>query len=223
MRVLISGASSGIGKEVALKFLNNGHEVFGLDLKEATINNPKYHHYLCNISNKDSLPNISDIEILFNNAGLQNSNDDIDNNLKGTINVTEKYAFQPNIKAVLFNASASSQSGYEFPLYVASKAGIVGYMKNVATRLVKYKAIANSISLGGVITDLNKIVMEDKNLWNQIMDVTPLKKWMTVEEVSDWVYFLTVINKSMSGEDLLIDNGEYKLNSTFVWPDYNIK
>ncbi len=223
MKVLISGASSGIGKEVALKFLNNGHEVFGLDLKEATINNPKYHHYLCDISNKDSLPNISDIEIIFNNAGLQNSNDDIDNNLKGTINVTEKYAFQPNIKAVLFNASASSQSGYEFPLYVASKAGIVGYMKNVATRLVKFKAIANSISLGGVITDLNKIVMEDKNLWNQIMDVTPLKKWMTVEEVSDWVYFLTVINKSMSGEDLLIDNGEYKLNSTFVWPDYNIK
>ncbi len=223
MRVLISGASSGIGKEVALKFLNNGHEVFGLDLKEATINNPKYHHYLCDISNKDSLPNISDIEILFNNAGLQNSNDDIDNNLKGTINVTEKYAFQPNIKAVLFNASASSQSGYEFPLYVASKAGIVGYMKNVATRLVKYKAIANSISLGGVITDLNKIVMDNKELWNQIMDVTPLKKWMTVEEVSDWVYFLTVINKSMSGEDLLIDNGEYKLNSTFVWPDYDIK
>ncbi len=223
MKVLISGASSGIGKEVALKFLNNGHEVFGLDLKEATINNPKYHHYLCDISNNNSLPNISDIEILFNNAGLQNSNDDIDNNLKGTINVTEKYAFQPSIKAVLFNASASSQSGYEFPLYVASKAGIVGYMKNVATRLVKYKAIANSISLGGVITDLNKIVMDNKELWNQIMDVTPLKKWMTVEEVSDWVYFLTVINKSMSGEDLLIDNGEYKLNSTFVWPNYNIK
>ena len=223
MRVLISGASSGIGKEVALKFLNNGHEVFGLDLKEATIDNPKYHHYLCDISNNDSLPEITDIEIIFNNAGLQNSNDDINNNLKGTINVTEKYAFQPKIKAVLFNASASAVSGYEFPLYVASKAGIVGYMRNVATRLVKYKAIANSISLGGVITDLNKVVMDDKKLWNQIMDVTPLKKWMTVEEVSDWVYFLTVVNKSMSGEDLLIDNGEYKLNSTFVWPDYNIK
>ena len=63
--------------------------------------------------------------------------------------------------------------------------------------------------------------MEDKKDWEEIMAVTPLKKWMSVEEVADWVYFLTVTNKSMSGEDLLIDNGEYKLNSSFVWPGYN--
>ena len=63
--------------------------------------------------------------------------------------------------------------------------------------------------------------MEDENMWKQIMDATPLKKWMSVEEVAEWVYFLTVINMSMSGEDLLIDNGEYKLNSSFVWPGYN--
>ncbi|MBQ9448989.1 MAG: SDR family oxidoreductase [Acholeplasmatales bacterium] len=222
MKVLITGSSSGIGKAAALKFLANNHEVYGLDLKEATIENPNYHHIICDISNKNSLPEIEGIEILFNNAGLQNSIDDIDNNLKGTIYVTEKYAFQDKIKSVLFNASASAVSGFEFPEYVASKAGVVGYMKNVATRLVRFKATANSISLGGVDTELNKAVMEDKKLWNQIMDVTPLKKWMSVEEVSEWVYFLTVINKSMSGQDLLIDNGEYNLNSTFVWPNYSI-
>ncbi len=222
MRVLISGTASGIGKAVAIKFLNNNHEVFGLDIKEATITNPNYHHFICDISDKNTLPNIEDINIIFNNAGVQNSQDDIDVNLKGTINVTEKYAFQPSIKSVLFNASASSKSGYEFPIYVASKAGVVGYMKNVATRLTKYKATCNSISLGGVITELNDPVMNDKELWNKIMDVTPLKKWMTKEEVAEWVYFLTVVNKSMSGEDLLIDNGEYRLNSTFVWPEYNI-
>ena len=222
MKILITGSSSGIGKAAALKFLDNNHEVYGLDLKEATIIHPNYHHYICDISNKHSLPEIEGVEILFNNAGLQNSNDDIDNNLKGTINVTEKYAFQVNIKSVLFNASASATSGFEFPEYVASKAGMVGYMKNVATRLVRYKATANSISLGGVDTELNKAVMEDKKLWKKIMDVTPLKKWMSVEEVSEWIYFLTVVNKSMSGQDLLIDNGEFNLNSTFVWPDYKI-
>lgn len=222
MKVLITGSSSGIGKAAALKFLANNHEVYGLDLKEATITSPNYHHIICDISNKNSLPEIEGVEILFNNAGLQNSIDDIDNNLKGTIYVTEKYAFQDKIKSVLFNASASAVSGFEFPEYVASKAGVVGYMKNVATRLVRFKATANSISLGGVDTELNKAVMEDKKLWNQIMDVTPLKKWMSVEEVSEWVYFLTVINKSMSGQDLLIDNGEYNLNSTFVWPNYSI-
>ena len=222
MNILITGTSSGIGNACAIKYLNEGHIVYGLDIKEATINNPNYHHFICDIKNKESLPNISNINIIFNNAGMQNSDDDIDNNLKGTINVTEKYAFNSSIKSILFNASASARSGYEFPEYVASKAGIVGYMKNVAVRCSKFNATVNSISLGGVLTDSNDLVMKDKKLWNDIMKVTPLKKWMTKEEVSEWVYFLTVINKSMTGQDLLIDNGELDLNSTFVWPDYNL-
>ena len=221
MRVLITGSSSGIGLECAKKFLATGHEVFGLDLKPSKIENKNYHHYIVDIKDGDKLPTIDKVNIIFNNAGLQNSKDDISNNLKGTINVTEKYGIQEDIKSILFNASASAQSGFEFPEYVASKAGVVGYMKNVATRIAKYGATANAISLGGVKTDLNKCVMEDENMWKQVMDATPLKKWMSVEEVAEWVYFLTVINMSMSGEDLLIDNGEYKLNSSFVWPGYN--
>ncbi len=221
MNILITGSSSGIGKSCAIKYLNEGHIVYGLDVKEANISHPNYHHFICDIKNKESLPNLDNINIIFNNAGIQNSSDDIDNNLKGTINVTEKYAFTDNIKSILFNASASARSGQEFPLYVASKAGIVGYMKNVAIRCAKYNATVNSISLGGVLTDSNNLVMNDKKLWADIMNVTPLKKWMTLEEVSNWVYFLTVINRSMSGQDLLIDNGEADLNSTFVWPDYN--
>ena len=218
MKVLITGTSRGIGLTVAKKFLSKGHEVYGLDLLKSSIVDDKYHHFVVDIQNKGSLPDISGIEIIFNNAGLQNSKDDITNNLKGTINVTEKYGFEPTIKAVLFNASASARNGYEFPEYVASKAGIVGYMKNVACRLAKQGATVNSLSLGGVITDSNKPVMDDKKCWEKIMEVTPLKKWMSLDEVCDWVYFLTVTNKSMSGQDILVDNGELNLNSTFVWP-----
>lgn len=218
MRVLITGTSRGIGLAVAKRFLKEGHEVFGLDLLPSNINDKNYHHFVCDISKKKSLPDIDDIEIIFNNAGLQNSKDDIDNNLKGTINVTEKYGYQESIKSILFNASASSRSGFEFPIYVASKAGIVGYMKNVASKLAEYNVTVNSISLGGVITESNKDVMEDEKSWNEIMEYTPMKKWMTESEVCDWVIFLTLINKSMSGQDILIDNGEYNLNNTFIWP-----
>ncbi len=63
--------------------------------------------------------------------------------------------------------------------------------------------------------------MEDKTLWDEIMALTPLKKWATEEEIAEWIYFITVINKSMSGEDILIDNGETRLNSHFVWPEDN--
>ena len=217
MLVVITGSSSGIGEGTALKFLNEGHDVIGIDLLPASINHPHYTHFIADISKKNSLPDIKDVEILFNNAGKQNDHD-INNNLVGSINVTEKYAFQPKIKSVLFNASASAHSGFEFPEYVASKAGLIGYMKNVAVRLAEFGATANSISLGGVITSSNAPVMEDEECWNKIMDATPLKKWATLNEVADWVYFLTVINKSATGIDVLIDNGEFNLNSTFVWP-----
>lgn len=217
MRILITGSSKGIGKKAATKFLENGYEVIGFDLLESTINHPNYHHYVVDIKNKNDLPDIGNIDILFNNAGLQNSIDDIDNNLKGTINVTEKYGFNPSIKSILFNASSSARSGDEFPLYAASKAGIVGYMKNVAMKLAPKNVTVNSLSLGGVLTDSNKNVIDDVKKFKKIMDVTPLKKWATEDEVADWVYFLTVINKSMSGQDILVDNGEHDLNSTFVW------
>ena len=219
MKILITGSSKGIGRASALHFLSHGFEVYGIDLLPSSIDNHSYHHFIADVSKKDLLPEIKDIDYIFNNAGLQNSKDDISNNLKGAINVAEKYAFNGNLKSILFNASASAHSGFEFPEYVASKAGIVGYMKNVASRLAPYGATANSISLGGVLTESNKPVMDNKECWNKIMNVTPLKKWASEDEVCEWVYFLLVKNKSASGIDILIDNGEFNLNSTFVWPE----
>ena len=216
MRILVTGSSKGIGLAVAQMFLAKGHVVIGIDILPPAIDHPNYIHYQKDVSKKRTLPPIEGIEIIFNNAGTQNKND-LDNNLIGAMNVVEKYAFQPAIKSVLFNASASARSGFEFPIYVASKAGVVGYMKNVATRLAQYGATCNSLSLGGVLTSSNAPVMEDKRSWERIMQVTPLKKWMTLNEVCDWVYFLTITNKSMTGQDILVDNGEYNSNSTFVW------
>ena len=94
-------------------------------------------------------------------------------------------------------------------------------MKNVAWRLAKkYRATVNSISFGGVSTPLNRPVMEEEEAWKQIMDVTPLKKWMSPEEAAEWIYFLTIINSSCTGQDILVDNGEKDLNCTFVWPGF---
>lgn len=219
MKILITGSSNGIGLAVSKYFLSKGYEVVGIDIKPCNIKDDEYTHYIADVRQASSLPEIEGIDCIFSNAGCQNSDDDIDTNLKGTINVIEKYGFKPGIKSILFNASASARNGFEFPKYAASKAGVVGYMKNVAVRLSKSGATANSISLGGVITDSNSPVMEDKECWDRIMDVTPLKKWMSLEEVSKWVYFLLVENESMSGQDLLIDNGENDLNCTFVWKD----
>lgn len=232
MKVLITGTSRGIGRACAVKFLAENHEVYGIDIQGDTISAAKdipdsknYTHFAADISKKTSLPDINGIEILINNAGIQTASlecsegeKDINTNLLGTMNVTAKYAFQPKIKSVLFNASVSALNGNEFPFYVASKAGIVGYMKNVAIRLAnEYRATANAVCFGGVITELNAQVMEDKELWKKIMDVTPLKRWATAQEAAEWIYFLTAVNKFCTGQAIDISGGERNCADLFVW------
>ena len=212
MKVLVTGTSKGIGKSIATKFLEEGHDVIGFDILEGTINNKNYTHYIQDICNE--LPDIEDIDILVNNAGIQEG-DVIKVNLEGTINITEKY-INPNIKSIVFITSTSATTGSEFPKYVASKGGVLAYMKNVALRISKYKATANSISPGGVITDLNSHILNDEKLYKAVLDETLLDKWAEPEEIADFVYFVSVINKSMTGEDIIIDNGE-KLKSNFIW------
>lgn len=220
MNVLITGTTSGIGRATALKFLSEGHKVWGIDIKESSIENINYTHYVADISKKEELPTIdTTIEILINNAGVQTDTlEDINVNLIGTMNVTEKYGFNKDIKSVLFNSSVSSLTGNEFPHYVASKAGVTGYMKNCAIRLAnEYKATCNALCFGGVVTDLNECVIKNKELWNRIMDVTPLKRWATVIEAADWCYFITVINKFCTGQAIDISGGERNCQDLFVW------
>lgn len=222
MNVLITGSSNGIGYATAQLFLQNGHTVYGLDLEPCDIKDKNYHHYCVDIRYTDTLPDIKNVDILINNAGKQNSEDDLGHNLYGAMFVTDKYALNnPNIKSVLFNASASAHTGFEFAEYSASKAGLIGYMKHCAWRLAKRNATCNSISCGGVFTDLNNVVLDDSEAWDKIMKVTPLQKWATPYEIAQWIYFLTVVNKSCSGQDILIDNGEKDLNCTFQWPNFN--
>ena len=139
-------------------------------------------------------------------------------NLKGLIAVTEKYGFQENIKSILMNASVSAHNGSEFPRYAASKGGVLAYTKYVAREVAKYGATCNSLSFGGVTTALNNPIINDEKLYKAVLDETLLKKWATPEECAEWIYFMTVINKSMTAQDVLIDNGEV-MNQKFIWPN----
>lgn len=215
MKVLITGTSRGIGRACAIKYLEEGNEVIGFDIKESSIKGyDSYTHMLVDICGE--LPDIGNVDILVNNAGIQEGERVIDVNLKGTVAVTEKYAFHDNIKSVVFMASSSASNGSEFPLYAASKGGVVSYMKNTALRLAKYSAACNSISAGGVLTELNEHIISDPELMRACLDETLLNKWASAEEIAELCFFLTNINKSMTGQDILVDNGE-QLKSNFIW------
>ncbi|MGM9814043.1 MAG: SDR family NAD(P)-dependent oxidoreductase [Candidatus Enteromonas sp.] len=214
MNILITGTSRGIGKAIAQLFLQKGHEVYGFDINKETIQDEHYHHYIVDIVD-DELPSLPKIDVLINNAGVQDG-DPIAVNLKGTIRVSEVYAFSPSIRSVLFIASASASTGAEFPEYTASKGGVVSYMKNLASRLAPKGATVNSLSPGGVNNELNEHILNDKKLYEEVLNETMLHRWADVEEIAEWAYFLTVVNRSMTAQDVLVDNGEAaKFN--FVW------
>ena len=217
MKILITGTSQGIGRAIAELFLKENHTVFGIDRQDSTINDENYTHFVCDIRDYESLPELEGIQILINNAGTQNEQD-IDINLKALIHITEKYAIQSEIYSVLNIGSASAHTGAEFPEYCASKGGVLAYTKNVAKRIAEYGATCNSLDAGGVLTPLNECVINDSSLWTQIMDETPLKRWATAEEIAEWAYFLTVVNRFCTGQNILVDGGE-AINHRFVWID----
>ena len=217
MNVLITGTSSGIGKGCAEYFLKEGHKVYGFDKKGSAIRNENYIHFCLDIREEASYPELPGMNVVINNAGVQNE-DDIDVNLKGTIQITEHYGIQPDIRSVIMIGSASGHTGSEFPEYAASKGGVLAYTKNVAMRIAAYQATCNSLDFGGVMTELNRPVMEDENLWYEIMKLTPLKRWMTVEEAAEWIYFMAVKNRFCTGQNILIDGLEAG-NCSFIWTE----
>lgn len=217
MRVLITGTSQGIGKAIAEKFLRENHSVIGIDRNESGISHESYTHYVCDIRDRENLPEIEDVDILINNAGTQNEAD-IDINLKALIYITERYGIQSHIKSILNIGSASGHTGSEFPEYCASKGGVMAYTKNAAIRVAQFGATCNSLDPGGVFTPLNDCVVNDEALWAQIMDETPLKKWAEPEEIAEWAYFLTVTNNFCTGQNILVDGGE-SINYNFIWKD----
>lgn len=218
MDILITGTSDGIGRATAEYFLERGHSVVGFDRKPPALLHPNYRHEILDICDADAYPEDVQPEILINNAGVQDSGRDIEINLMGTIRITEKYAIaNPRIRAVVMVGSASAHTGSEFPEYAASKGGLLTYTKNAALRLAP-RAVCNSIDPGGVLTDLNRPVMEDPELWDQIMALTPLRRWATPEEIAEWIYFVGVRNRFMTGQNLLIDGGEAG-DAHFVWKD----
>ena len=49
-----------------------------------------------------------------------------------------------------------------------------------------------------------------------VLNEAILHRWADPEEIAEWIYFLTVTNKSATAQDFLVDNGEMA-KSNFIW------
>jgi NAD(P)-dependent dehydrogenase (short-subunit alcohol dehydrogenase family) len=183
MKVLVTGTSRGIGRSIAQKLLDKGHEVIGTSRStdHDFPKNENYRHIKCDLSENDDINKLKEVfqetkipEVLINNAGmfeeaqfdipdedwLENWDKTLQVNLRSSALIS-KWALNAwtnsGIEGRLINIS--SRAGYrgdtgEYASYAASKGGMVAFTKSIARSFGKHGITAYTIAPGFVDTDM---------------------------------------------------------------------
>lgn len=220
---IVTGASGDIGKAICEEFLRNDCGVIGIDVRECDklmCQNFGYVHVQSDIRHIHNMP-VAGLTGLVNCAGVQNSEDDIGVNLTATVKFTESILhccmpISEGFESVINVCSTSAHNGAEFAEYAASKGGLLAYTKHLAQRLAPRSVRVNSISPGGVYSKINEPVQNDPDKMKACLEETLLKKWAYPSDIAKWVVFLALEDKNMTGQDIIIDNGELS-NFNFIW------
>ena len=92
-------------------------------------------------------------------------------------------------------------------VYSATKAGIHGVTKTLASELAPWNILVNTVSPGYTMTDLtvrNNTEEQIKNIESNI----PLRRLAAPEEIADVIFFVgTERNTYITGQELLVDGG----------------
>lgn len=168
MNVVITGASSGIGKACAKKFISEGHRVFSLSRRECDIQ--AVTSIKCDITDKKQVENalsqIDSIDILINNAGYGISgaveftdSDEIKSqfelNFFAQIALTQAALQKIKISGgkIIFISSAASVFSIPFQsFYSASKASVESVAFALNNELKMFGVSVGCIRLGDIKT-----------------------------------------------------------------------
>ena len=232
-KILITGATGGIGGALVKKFVSLGGTVLGSGTKSDKLdsikkNNPNVKVKKFNLSEHSAIEDfvnsaateLGGLDILVNNAGINLDNlslrmkdDDwkkvIDVNLTSTF-LLSKYA----IKIMLKNkfgrvVNITSIVGHTGNLgqanYSASKAGIIGMSKSLAIEYAKKNITINCVSPGFITSDMTMNIAEKVKLF--LTSRIPMAKLGTGEDVSNCVAFLSSDAASYVTEETIHVNG----------------
>ena len=222
-RVLIIGGGSGIGFEIAKMLNANNYDVTCVGRKNR--NDFEFNYIKCDVAKDDirSLYEVNIYDILIYCAGIISCEEEsfcynetetdnlIDINLKGCIKCNQLFidnCLKNNITGKIINISSTSNKGSKyFPIYAATKAGILTYTKSIASRYDKIQA--NVISPGVIKTDMS--YHETPNFDEyvpSIIDNTPAKRLGNTTDIANTVEFLLSDKASfITGQEIVVDGG----------------
>jgi len=206
MRIFITGGSRGIGSDICEIFKKFGHEVIAPTREELDLSQP-----FSFIPDK--------IDILINNAGINIINSIFEGeNYEEMMTVNyfsplrlfklclphmkkQNYGRVVNIGSVWVDYAKPGRSSYS-----ASKNALHSLTKAITAEYGTYNILANTVSPGFFITDMtfqNNTEEDLKDLRSKI----PLGRLGYTNEVADLVYYLSVNNSYISGQNIVIDGG----------------
>ncbi|MGI6313142.1 MAG: 3-oxoacyl-[acyl-carrier-protein] reductase [Candidatus Cryptobacteroides sp.] len=231
---LITGASRGIGKAVALKFASEGADIAFTDLKiipetidEIAALGVKVKAYESNAADfaateevvSQIFADFGRIDILVNNAGITKDGLMLrmgEDQWDAVINVNLKSAFNyiHAVTPIMMRQRAGSIIGMSSIVglhgnagqsnYAASKGGMIALHKSIAQEMGPRGIRANCIAPGFVITEMTAALPED--VLKEWEKRIPMRRGSTPDEIANVALFLASdLSSYVSGQVITVD------------------
>lgn len=234
---LVTGASRGIGKAIAIRLMQQGACVIGTATSEAGCETIRANvgagiiAKVLDVSSPDSCQSLlaelieldKTPDIIVNNAGITDDNlllrmkeeswqRVIDTNLTGASRVTRLF-LKPLLKKtggrIINITSVVAMSGNAGQTnYAAAKAGLIGFTKSLALELASRGITVNAVAPGFIESDMTAALTTEQRA--ALEKTIPIAKIGQPEEVASVVAFLASSEASyITGETIQVNGGLY--------------
>ena len=231
--VLVTGASRGIGLEVAKHLSKEGYKVIGtsrgdfnlgeligddsaISVQLDLMSKESIKNLFADLKSKDLLPSV-----LVNNAGItkdqlflrmkdEDWDDVIETNLNGLFRVTKAF-IKPMVKnkfgRVINISSVAGLMGNSGQVnYSSSKSAMVGFSRSLAKELGSRNITSNVVAPGFIETDMTTFLNDDEKV--EVSKNIPMKRFGTVEDVAKCIVFLASDEANyITGQTISVDGG----------------
>ena len=235
-RVLITGAAGGIGKELSRSFLEVGANIIlsGTNIKRLQSLkddlNQECEVYKCDLKNVDEINDLLNfldesggVDVLINNAGKTEDNllmrmsdeqweDIMLINLTSVMRLTrgiirgmikKRWGRIINITSIVALTGNPGQSNY-----VASKSGLIGFSKSLASEVASRGITVNCIAPGFIKTNMTDKLNENQT--SSILNRIPMKRiGIPIDICSSAIFLASSYSNYITGQTIHVNGGMY--------------